>query len=69
MKAWFFCMTVVSPRTGARLGKRVGIVFADNADHAQNVAWDRFGSDNTCQLWVEYVPETGLDFTVYKSSI
>lgn len=69
MNAYFFGMTVVSARTCAPIGKRVGVVFADDADHARDIAWKRYGNDTACQLWVEEIPETGFDFTVYKSEI
>lgn len=69
MKAFFFCMTICSARTGAALGKRCGVVFADSEDEAESIAWEKYGSDSACSLWVEEVPEDGYDFTVYKSEI
>lgn len=68
-KAFFFCMTVCSARTGAPLGKRCGVVFAKSEEEAENIAWEKYGSDATCKLWVEEVPEEGYSFCVYKSEI
>ena len=67
--AYFFCMTVCHGRTGAPLGKRCGVVFADSIKAAERAAWDKYGSDTACGLWVEPVPDGGFDFTVYKSEI
>lgn len=68
-KAFFFAMTVCNSRTGAPLGKRCGVVFADSAEEAEHVAWEKYGSDTACQLWVSEVPEDGFDYTVYRSEI
>lgn len=67
--AYFFCMTVCHRRTGAPLGKRCGVVFAGSAGDAESAAWEKYGSDDACRLWVEPVPDDGFDFTVYKSEI
>ncbi len=69
MKPYFFGMTVTSARTCAPIGKRVGVVFAEHEEQAGEIAWERFGNDTACQLWMEEIPETGFDFTVYKSEI
>ena len=66
---YFFCMTVCHHRTGAPIGKRCGIVFAGSAEAAERAAWEKYGGDTACQLWVEPVPEDGFGFTVYKSEI
>ncbi|MCM1221711.1 MAG: hypothetical protein NC548_45290 [Lachnospiraceae bacterium] len=68
MKPYFFCMTVCS-RTGAPIGKRCGVVFANSQDEAFDKAWDKYGNDFSCKLWVEEVTEDGYNFTVYKSEI
>ena len=67
--AYFFCMTICFHRTGARIGKRCGVVFADSPEDAERTAWEKYGGDAACGLWVEPVPEDGFDFTVYKSEI
>lgn len=36
--AYFFCMTVCHRRTGAPLGKRCGVVFADSSETAERTA-------------------------------
>ncbi len=69
MKPYFFSMTVCSSRTGAPLGKQCGVVFADSQEEASDKAWNKYGSDNACKLWVEEVPEDGYSFIVYKSEI
>lgn len=66
---YFFCMTVCHRRTGAPLGKRCGVVFADSNEDAERIAWEKYGGDTACKLWVERVPDGGFDFTVYKSEI
>lgn len=68
-KPFFFCMTVCNRRTEAPIGKRCGVVFADSEGEAERIAWEKYGSDAACKLWVEEVPEDGYDFTVYKSEI
>lgn len=68
-KVFFFCMTVCHRRTGAHIGKRCGVVLADSKEEAERIAWDKYGSDNTCLFWAEEVPMDGYDFTVYKSEI
>ena len=67
--AYFFCMTVCHRRTGAPLGKRCGVVFANSAEAAEHTVWDKYGSDTACGLWVELVPDNGFEFTVYKSEM
>ncbi len=69
MKPYFFGMSITSKRTGESIGKCCGVVFADSEEAAHEAAWDKFGSDTACKLWVEAVPEDGLSFTVYKSQI
>ena len=66
---FFFCMTLCQRRTGTPLGKRCGVVFADSADEAETIAWEKYGGENACKLWVNEVTEDGFDFTVYKSEI
>lgn len=68
-KPYFFCMTVCSRRTGAAIGRRCGVVLADSQESAELTAWERFGNDSACKLWVEEVTEDGYDYTVYKSEI
>ena len=67
--AYFFCMTVCHRRTRTPLGKRCGVVFADTSENAECIAWEKYGSDTACQLWVEPVPDDGFDFNVYNSEI
>lgn len=66
---YFFCMTVCHHRTGAALGKRCGVVFADSAEAAERIAWEKYGSGTACELWVEQIPDDGFDFTVYNGAI
>ncbi len=68
-KAFFFCLTVCSRRTGAPIGKRCGVVWANSANEAEDIAWEKYGNDSSCELWVEEIDETGFSFTVYKSEI
>lgn len=68
-KIFFFCMTVCSRRTDERIGKRCGVVLADAKEDAERIAWEKYGNDSSCQLWVEEVAADGFDFTVYKSEI
>lgn len=68
-KIFFFCMTVCHRRTDKRIGKRCGVVLADNKEDAERIAWEKYGNDASCQLWVEEVTADSYDFTVYKSEI
>lgn len=68
-KTYFFCMTVCHRRTGEHIGKRCGVVLAGNEEEAERFAWNKYGNDATCQLWVEEVTEDSYDFTVYRSEI
>ena len=68
-KIFFFCMTVCHRRTGEHIGKRCGVVLADSKEDAERIAWDKYGNDSTCQLWVEEVTADSYDFTVYRSEI
>ena len=61
--AYFFCMTVCHRRTGTPLGKRCGVVFADTSENAECIAWEKYGSDTACQLWVGRSPTMGLILT------
>lgn len=69
LKPYFFCMTVCARRTGAAIGRRCGVVMADGPEPAEELAWERFGGDAACKLWVEEVPEDGYSYTAYKSEI
>lgn len=66
---FFFCMTVCNHRTGVPLGKRCGIVFAGSGKEAERIAWEKYGNDASCQLWIAQVPDDGFEFTVYKGEI
>lgn len=68
-KIFFFGMIVCHHRTGEHIGKRCGVVLADNKEEAEHIAWDKYGNDATCQLWVEEVTGDSYDFTVYRSEI
>ena len=68
-KIFSFAMTVCSHRIGEHIGKRCGVVLADNKEEAEYIAWDKYGNDVTCQLWVEEVTADSYDFTVYRSEI
>ena len=68
-KPYFFCMTVCARRTGAAIGRRCGVVMADGPEPAEELAWERFGGNSACKLWVDEVPEDGYDYNVYKSEI
>lgn len=69
MKPYFFCLTVCSRRSGAPIGKRVGVVFADTEKKAEEIAWEKFGNESSCQLWAQEILPEGMSFTVYKSEI
>ena len=69
MKPYFFVMTVCSRRTEAPIGRRCGVVFANNQEDAFEKAWTKYGNDTFCKLWVDEIPEDGYAFTVYKSEI
>ena len=62
-------MTVCHHRTGEHIGKRCGVVLADNNEEAERIAEEKYGNDATYQLWVEEVPAEGFDYTVYKAHI
>ena len=66
-KIFFFCMTVCNHRTGARIGKRCGVVFASNSDEAERIAWDKYGNDDTCLPWVEEVLLTATTLQFIKA--
>ena len=68
-KPYMFGMTLGHHRTGAHIGKICGVVFAENIQEAENIAWEKYGSDLAGGLWVEEVPESGTSFTVYKDTI
>ncbi len=68
-KIFFFGMTVCHHRTGEHIGKCCGVVLACNEEEAERIVWDKYGNDNTCQLWVEEVTENSYKFTVYKCAI
>ena len=68
-KVFFFCMTVCHHRTGEHTGKRCGVVLTDTKEDAERIAWEKYGNDSTCQLWVEEVSADGYGFTIYKSEI
>ena len=68
-KPYFFCMTVCAQRTGAAIGRRCGVVMADNQESAELTAWERFGGEDACKLWAQEVPNDGYEYTVYKSEI
>lgn len=68
-RLYFFCLTVCSHRTGAHLAKKVGVVYANSREEAENFVWEKLGSDVSCEPWVDEVPEEGYEFTVYKSEI
>lgn len=68
-KIFFFCMTVCHRRTDEHIGKRCGVVLANSQEEAEHIAWDKYGNDATCQLWVEEVTDNSYDFTVYRSEI
>ena len=69
LKPYFFCMTICAMRTGIAIGRRCGVVFADSRESAESTAWERFGGNSACKLWVDEVPEEGYDYNVYKSEI
>jgi len=68
-RPYFFCMTVCATRTGTAIGRRCGVVMADSRESAEKTAWEQFGGDNACKLWVQRIPEDGYGYTVYKSEI
>jgi len=50
VKVYFFGMTVCSARTDEHIGKMTGVVFADNPEQAESLAWEKYGNDRTCGL-------------------
>ena len=64
-KAYFFCMTICHHRTDAPIGKRCGVVFAETSEAAENIAWEKYGSDSACKLWVEEVSPDGFEYEIY----
>lgn len=68
-KAYFFGMKVISSRDGEQLGVRCGVVFAVSEDEAFDLAWEKYGSDSSCGLWVEEVEESGFCHTMYKCAM
>lgn len=66
---YFFCITLCSPRTQAKIAKKVGVVYADNSEDAEKIVWERYWNDTACEPWVEEIPEDGYCFTVFKSEI
>lgn len=66
---FLFCMTLCHYRTGAHMGKSFGVVFADSEEDAENIVWDKYGGDLSCELWVKEVPKDGTCHTIYKNMI
>ncbi len=46
-KTFFFCLTVCSRRTGAPIGKRCGVVWANSANEAEQSTRVRFDTIDT----------------------
>ena len=69
LKPYFFVMKVCHYRTDEVVAKRCGVVYAENEDDAQEIAWEKYGNDSSCALEVWEIPEGGMSFTVYKSEI
>lgn len=68
MKTYFFMLDIEN-RRGERIGKRVGVVFAENEEQAREKAWELGGCDTACKLRITEVDEKGFNYTVYKSEI
>ena len=68
-EAVFFRDDSLLRRTEVPIGRRCGVVFANNQEDAFEKAWTKYGNDTSCKLWVDEIPEDGYAFTVYKSEI
>lgn len=68
-KPYFFGMKVVSARSGEQIGMRCGVVLATSEDEASELAWEKYGGDTCCGIWVEEVNEDGVSHTIYKSAM
>lgn len=65
MKPYFFTIKVQHHRDGREIGKRTGVVFAETQKIAEEKAWGKYGSDNSCCLDVWEVTEDSESFCVY----
>ena len=68
MKLYFFTMTQCSFRTGASLGKTVGVIYATTQDEAEDKAWKKYGNDGACSFEVWEVAGESESFTVFYNS-
>lgn len=72
MRYWMFAFTVVSARSLAPLGKKVGFVIADTEEAAEKQVLDSVWNDCSCNLvlW-EVFPQNGdvPNYTVYKCEV
>lgn len=68
-RAFLFCMTLCHYRTGEHMGKVFGVVCADSETEAEKTAWEKYGGDLSCELWVKEVPRDGTCHTIYKNMI
>ncbi len=64
-KLFFFCMTVCHRRTGAPIGNHYGVVWAGGKEEAEHIAWDKYGNNFTCNLWVEEITGDSYELIVY----
>jgi len=69
LKPFFFIMKVCHHRTDEVIAKRCGVVFAENEEAAENLAWEKYGNNSTCGLEVWKIPEEGTSFVVYKCTL
>ena len=68
LKPFFFTMNVTHHRTGATMGKRVGVVFVSDKAAAEQIAWDKYGGDACCALDIWEIEENSASFTVWRGS-
>ena len=68
IKPFFFTMSETHHRTGAAIGKRVGVVFASDKASAEQIAWDKYGGDACCALDIWEIEENSASFTVWRGS-
>jgi len=70
MKNFKFVLSVAHHRTGAIIGKSVGMIEAENIEEATTKVYEDFMSDNKALELIEEInsSEKGFIYTVYKSS-
>lgn len=69
MKPFFFTLDIGHYRTGEIIGKCTGVVFAEDAEQAERVAWKKYGGDNCCALSVWEIGPDGTNYTVWRGNL